>query len=212
LDIVHPLAAQYAERFSSPETELLASVAAAAKAQHPQPHMLSGHLQGRLLEMISSMIRPARILEVGTMVGYSSICLAAGLQPGGILHTIELREGDADIAENHFRNAGLQDQIQLYRGEALTIIPELHEVWDLVFLDADKVNYIAYYEMIMPRLKQGGYLVADNVLFHGAVLDEEIRGKNAEAIHAFNQHVRNDASVTCVLLPIRDGLTIICKN
>lgn len=212
MDIVHPLAAQYAERFSSPETALLASVAAAANAQHPQPHMLSGHLQGRLLEMISSMIRPARILEVGTMVGYSSICLAAGLQPGGILHTIELREGDADIAEKHFRNAGLQDQIQLHRGEALTIIPELHEVWDLVFLDADKVNYIAYYEMIMPRLKQGGYLVADNVLFHGAVLDEEIRGKNAEAIHAFNQHVRKDASVTCVLLPIRDGLTIICKN
>lgn len=212
MDIVHPLAAEYAERFSSPETVLLASVAAAANAHHPQPHMLSGHLQGRLLEMISKMIKPERILEVGTMVGYSSICLASGLQSGGMLHTIELREGDADIAENHFKNAGLQDQIKLHRGAALEIIPTLQETWDLVFLDADKVNYIAYYEMIMPRLRKGGYLMADNVLFHGAVLDEAISGKNALAIHAFNQHVRNDESVTCVMLPIRDGLTVIYKN
>lgn len=212
LDIVHPLAERYAARFSSPETDLLATVSAAAAANHAQPHMLSGHVQGGFLAMVSQMIKPKQILEVGTMVGYSSICLAAGLQPDGKLHTIELREADSDIAEQHFIKAGMHDKISLHRGDALQIIPTLHETWDLVFLDADKVNYVTYYEMIKPSIRQGGYLLADNVLFHGAVLHDEVRGKNAQAIHAFNQHVRDDDEVTCVILPFRDGLSLIRKN
>lgn len=212
LEIVHPLAADYAARFSSSEAELLASISAKAHADHAQPHMLSGHLQGILLEMIAGMIRPKSILEIGTMLGYSTICLAKGLDEHGCVHTIEMRDADADIAEMHFNKAGLQHMIKLHRGNAIEIIPQLNEVWDLVFLDADKVNYIAYYEMVMPRLVKGGYLLADNVLFHGAVLEDDVKGKNATAIHAFNLHVRNDPSVTVLMLPFRDGLTLIRKN
>ena len=212
VDIINPQAQAYAERYSSPEPELLREIAEYTNAHHAQPHMLSGHLQGRFLEMVSGMLRPRRILEIGTFMGYSAICLAAGLSEGGFLHTIELRDDDADIAEGYFRRANVTGRIILHRGNALEVIPALKEDWDLVFIDADKVNYTEYYKLVLPRLNSGGLIIADNVLFHGKVLEEPINDKNAKAIQAFNEYVEKDGSVEKILLTIRDGLLFIRKK
>ena len=179
---------------------------------HAQPHMMSGHLQGQFLEIISKLIRPKRILEIGTMVGYSSICLAKGLVEEGILHTIEMREQDAAIAKGNFIKAGLHEKIQVHVGDALEIIPKLNETWDLVFIDADKPGYIKYYELVKPRLRSGAVILADNVLFHGDVLQKEIKGKNAKAIHAFNEMLAADDEVEKIMLTLRDGLFLIRKK
>ena len=174
--------------------------------------MLSGHLQGQFLEIISKLLQPQRILEVGTMVGYSAICLAKGLAKDGVLHTIELRESDAAIAQQYFERAGLTHSIQLHIGNAKEIIPQLNETWDLVFLDADKTGYAEYYALIKPRLRKGGLILADNVLFHGEVLNEEIKGKNAIAIQAFNELIAADDEVEKMILTLRDGLFLIRKK
>ncbi|MHA4808168.1 O-methyltransferase [Flavitalea flava] len=212
MDIVNPLAQTYAERFSSPETPLLKEIAAFTYSNHPQSHMLSGPIQGKFLEMISWLLKPRRILEIGTFTGYSALCLAAGLEKGGQLHTIELREEDADIATDYFRRSNWGDRIILHRGNALEIIPALKETWDLVFIDADKVSYSAYYQLVLPKLRPGGVIIADNVLFHGQVLETEIEGKSAKAIHAFNELVAQDESVEKVMVTLRDGLFIIRKK
>lgn len=212
MDIVNPLAQSYAERFTSPESSLLQEIAAFTYSNHPQSHMLSGHVQGKFLEMISWLLRPMRILEIGTFTGYSALCLAAGLEKGGRLHTIELREEDARIADDYFRRANGQDRIILHRGNALEIIPALKETWDLVFIDADKVSYGDYYKLVLPGLRPGGVIIADNVLFHGQVLESEIEGKSAKAIHAFNELVAQDESVEKVMVTLRDGLFIIRKK
>jgi caffeoyl-CoA O-methyltransferase len=211
MDIIDPLAQAYAERYSSATTPLLEEIAAYTAANHPEAHMLSGPLQGKFLEILSRMIRPRRILEIGTFMGYSALCLAAGLAEDGRLHTIELREEDADLAEGNIRQANWQDRIILHRGNALAIIPTLDEVWDLVFIDADKTGYIDYYKLVMPRLRRGGLILADNVLFHGQVLRPEVEGKSAKAIQAFNEMVSLDRSVEKVMLTVRDGLFVIQK-
>lgn len=174
--------------------------------------MLSGHVQGKFLQFISEILRPQRILEIGTYTGYSAICLAKGLQPGGKLHTIEIREEDAKAARENFNEANVTDKIILHLGNALAIIPELTEEWDLVFIDADKTGYIQYYNLVLPRLRKGGIILADNVLFHGKVLEEKITGKSAKAIQSFNEYVSRDDSVEKVLLTIRDGLFMIIKK
>ena len=174
--------------------------------------MLSGHAQGQFLQLISQVAKPHKILEIGAFVGYSAIYLAKGLQPGGELHTIELREEDAATARANFNKANLQDKIILHVGNALEIIPTLEHEWDIVFIDADKVGYSAYYKLVLPRVKKGGLIIADNVLFHGEVLEAAIKGKNAKAIHAFNEMVRQDASVDKVMLTLRDGLLLILKK
>ncbi len=174
--------------------------------------MLSGHLQGQFLEIISKLVQPKRILEIGTMVGYSSICLAKGLAVDGVLHTVEMRETDAAIAQSNFEKAGLQGRIQLHVGNSLEIIPQLSETWDLVFIDADKTGYARYYELVKPRLRSGGLIVADNVLFHGDVLEEEIKGKNGKAVHAFNELIAADEEVEKIMLTLRDGLFLIRKK
>ncbi len=212
LELIHPQAEIYAATFSSPEDELLKNMAADTFQSHAHPHMMSGHLQGQFLEIISKLIQPRRILEIGTMVGYSTICLAKGLNHDGILHTIELREEDAAIAKSNFIKAGLDKKIQLHVGDALQIIPQLNETWDLVFIDADKPGYIKYYELVKTRLRSGGLLLADNVLFHGDVLEEEIKGKNAKAIHAFNEMIKADDEVEKIMLTLRDGLFLIRKK
>jgi len=212
VDIIHPLAQAYAERYSSSEPELLREIADYTNKHHSQPHMLSGHLQGRFLEMISRMLRPRRILEIGTFMGYSAICLAGGLAEGGLLHTIELRDADADIAEGYFRRANMTGRIILHRGNALEVIPALKEDWDLVFIDADKVNYTEYYKLVLPRLAPGGLIIADNVLFHGKVLEDPINDKSAKAIQAFNEYVERDGSVEKIMLTVRDGLLFIRKK
>lgn len=211
MEIIHPLAQAYAEKYTSAEDELLKEIAAYTTTHHPKSHMLSGHLQGVFLEMVSKMLRPQRILEIGTFTGYSALCLAKGLSANGKLHTIELRPDDAATAESFFRRSFYREQIILHVGDALKIIGELEESWDLVFLDADKENYITYFERVFPAVKPNGFILADNVLFHGQVLTPEIRGKNAKAIQAFNEYVAERKDVEKLMLPLRDGVYLIRK-
>jgi caffeoyl-CoA O-methyltransferase len=210
-NIINILAEQYAQNFSSKENEIAYAAAEETLQTHPHAHLQSSHLQGKLLETISALLQPAKILEVGTFTGFSALCLAKGLQAGGQLHTIELREEDAAIAQKNFDRSPLQKQIQLHIGDAHQIIPTLNETWDIVFIDADKTGYIDYYELILPLVKQNGLVIADNVLFHGDVLEDTIKGKSAKAIHAFNEHIKKDNRVEQVLLTVRDGLLLIRK-
>jgi caffeoyl-CoA O-methyltransferase len=212
LDWIIEKANDYAAAFSSAEEGLLAEISAFTAAQHPEPHMLSGHVQGRVLALLSAMIRPARVLELGTMTGYSALCLAEGMAETGILHTIEKRESDAITASAYFNRSSFRDRIIQHVGEALPLIETLNEDWDLLFLDADKINYVLYYEAVLPKMRSGGFIIADNVLFHGQVLEEEVKGKSAKAIHAFNQHVQADPRTENVLMTVRDGLMLIRKK
>jgi caffeoyl-CoA O-methyltransferase len=212
LDPINEIVTAYAERFSSPEPAQLQEIAAATVAQHPQHHMLSGHLQGRFLAMISKMIHPEYILEIGSFTGYSALCLAEGLTPAGQLHTIELRPQEAALARQNFYHSAQSGQIILHEGTAAAIIPTLPFIWDLVFIDADKTGYIQYYELVLPRVRKGGLIIADNVLFHGEVLNQPIKGKNAKAIQAFNEFVKNDERVEQVLVTLRDGLLLVQKK
>lgn len=212
MEIINTKAEDYAARFTTPTDSLLQEIEKYTLENHPHANMLSGPIQGKLLEMISRMIRPERILEIGTFMGYSALCLAKGLTSDGQLHTIDIRKEDADIAQNYFSKSLYSKQIILHVGNALDIIPTLNETWDLIFIDADKVNYINYYELTLPLLKKGGFILADNVLFHGEVLEENITGKNAKAIHAFNEHLEKDKRIQHVLLTVRDGLMLIQKK
>lgn len=212
MDIIDPLAEAYASQFTSPDEALLQEVAASTQAMHPHAHMLSGHVQGQFLAMISLLIQPRRILEIGTFTGYSALCLAKGLLKDGKIHTIELREQDAALAQANFNRSIDAGKIILHVGNALTIIPGLQETWDLVFIDADKVNYTQYYKLVLPLVRPGGVIIADNVLFHGQVLRQPVTGKNAKAIQAFNEFVQQNVEVDKVLLTIRDGLLLIRKK
>lgn len=212
MELVNTKAEQYAKNNTSALDTVLDEIEIYTLANHPHAHMLSGHVQGKVLEFFSKMIAPERILEIGTFTGFSGLCLAKGLPNDGKLVTLELREDDAAIAKNYFVKAGMEAKIDLHVGDALEIIPTLQENWDLVFIDADKVNYINYYELTLPSVKSGGWILADNVLFHGEVLEENVKGKNAKAIYAFNEHVANDDRVEQAMLTIRDGLLLIQKK
>jgi predicted O-methyltransferase YrrM len=211
-DLINDTINKYATSFSEPTDKLLQEIEEFTLNHHEHSNMLSGPLQGKLLEMLSKLLKPQLILEVGTFMGYSALCLAKGLQSNGFLHTIELRDADADIAQNYFTKSSQSNQIILHRGNALEIIPNLDKDWDLVFIDADKTNYVNYYELTLPRLKKGGVILADNVMFHGEVLNEKIRGKNAIAINAFNEHVAKDERVQQVIITVRDGIMMIIKK
>jgi caffeoyl-CoA O-methyltransferase len=212
MEIIDTKVENYAARFTSPTDNLLQEIEKYTMENHPQANMLSGPIQGKLLELISMMIKPGKILEIGTFMGYSALCLAKGLDKNGELHTIDISKEDADIAQNYFSKSLYTKQIILHIGNALDIIPAINETWDLIFIDADKVNYINYYELTLPLLKKGGFILADNVLFHGEVLEENITGKNAKAIHAFNEHLEKDNRIQHVLLTVRDGLMLIQKK
>jgi caffeoyl-CoA O-methyltransferase len=211
MDLTHPLAQQYAERYTSPDDPLLHEVFQYTIAHHPKAHMISGPLQGRFLEMVSCMLRPQRILEIGTFTGYSALCLAKGLMPDGRLHTIELREDDAATAKGYFDRSPHKEHIILHIGDALEIIGQLNETWDLVFIDADKVSYSDYFNRVLPKVRKNGFILADNVLFHGEVLAEKITGKSAVAIQSFNDDLLDRKDVERLLLPVRDGLMVIRK-
>ncbi|HXS54554.1 MAG TPA: O-methyltransferase [Hanamia sp.] len=211
-EIITEAATDYATRFSTATDELLKEIEKNTLENHAHSNMLSGPLQGKFLEMISALIMPTNILEIGTFTGYSALCLAKGLVPNGQLHTLELRPEDAALSQSYFAKSSHHNQIILHQGNALEIIPTLTQTWDLIFIDADKTNYINYYELTLPHLRKGGVILADNVLFHGEVLEENIKGKNANAIHAFNGHVANDERVEQVMLTLRDGLMIIRKK
>jgi predicted O-methyltransferase YrrM len=212
MELVNPLAEAYAEQYSTSDDALLAQIQIETKEQHPHAHMLSGPVQGRLLAFLSKMIQAERILEIGSFTGYSAICLAEGLTETGELHTIELREEDANTASLNFSKSKRNKQIHLHIGNAKEIIPSLDMEWDLVFIDADKTGYIDYYELIVPRLRKNGWIIADNVLFHGQIFEDPISGKSAKAIQAFNEHVLADERTEQVLLTIRDGLFLIKKK
>lgn len=211
MELVNLLAEEYAAKYSSEEDELLQKINLHTTKSHKHAHMLSGHVQGSFLTMLSDLLRPEKILEIGTFTGYSALCLAKGLIRGGTLHTIELREEDAAIARAYFEQSLYKSNIELHVGNAVKIIPTLHELWDIVFIDADKTGYIDYYELVLPSVKQNGIIIADNVLFHGQVLEHNVSGKNARAVQAFNEHIKNDRRVKQVLLTVRDGLMLIQK-
>lgn len=211
IELTPAIVEEYLSRYVSDEDALLKEVNEYTVKNHPRSHMMSGHLQGKFLEMISYMMRPERILEIGTFTGYSALCLAKGLKPNGFLHTIELREEDAATAKGFFSQSSLSQKIILHIGDALKIIGETDETWDLVFIDADKENYINYFNLVLPRLKPNGFILADNVLFHGQVLEREIKGKSALAIQAFNDYIQSRNDIEKVIIPIRDGLMLIRK-
>jgi len=210
--MIDPKAEKYVQQYSEPVDGLLSEIENYTLNHHAHSNMLSGPVQGKILEMFSKMIRPKNILEIGTFTGYSALCLAKGLETNGKLHTIELRPEDAELAQSFFTRSLHSNQIILHRGNALEILPQLHVEWDLIFIDADKTGYIQYYELTLPQLKTNGLMLADNVLFHGEVFEDEMKGKNAKAIQAFNEHVRNDKRVNQVILTVRDGLMMVMKN
>jgi caffeoyl-CoA O-methyltransferase len=210
-DIDFEKAHAYAERYSSPESGLLREITLYTEANHPKAHMLSGQLQGRFLALMSKLLRPRRVLDIGTFTGYSALCLAEGLTDDGILHTVELRAEDAAVARSFFEKSNVKGII-LHIGEAREIIGGFDEIWDIVFIDADKVSYTAYFNLVLPKLRPGGVIFVDNVLFHGQVLADEIRGKNAKAIQEFNDFVASCPHVERVLLPLRDGLFLLRKK
>ena len=211
MDLIHPSVQEYAEKFSSPEDALLKEVNDFTMQNHSESIMLSGHLQGKVLEMTSCMIRPRRILEIGTFTGYSALCLAKGLTDDGQLHTIELRDMDAERAKAYFLRSEYAGRIISHTGNALDIIPKLEETWDLVFIDADKPAYIEYFNLVLPRLRKNGFILADNIFFHGEVLEDEVKGKSAKGIKAFNDFIKGRTDIEKCVLTIRDGLCLIRK-
>ena len=212
MEFVLQSANDYALKHSSDTDELLNEIHTQTIQDHAEAHMLSGPVQGTFLTMLSKMIKPKRILEVGTFVGYSAICLAKGLEEGGVLHTIEKREEDAELSKQYIERSKYKDNIVVHTGDASTIIDTLKEDWDLIFIDADKTGYLSYYQQLIETVRPGTWFVFDNVLFHGEVLKENITGKNAKAITVFNEFIRKDDRVEKVMLTIRDGITLLYKK
>ena len=212
MEFIDLMIQQYAEKFTTEESDVLLQLNRETNAKVLMPRMLSGHLQGQFLSMISCMIQPERILEIGTYTGYSAICLAAGLKPKGILHTIDINDELEDMVRKYFDKANIADKIQYHLGNALQIIPTLNETFDLVFIDADKENYSAYFDLVIDKMKPGGLILADNVLWSGKIVEEiKPNDKSTKALHEFNLKVHHDSRVENVLIPIRDGILAIRK-
>tara|TARA_R110002124_G_scaffold57121_1_gene160388 strand:- start:1084 stop:1725 length:642 start_codon:yes stop_codon:yes gene_type:complete len=202
----------YCERNSDSENELLAGLNRNTHAKVLNPRMLSGHLQGRLLATFSKMIKPNRILEIGTYTGYSAICLAEGLSKDGHLITIDKNEELETMARAYFQKSEYASQIEYIIGNAMKVIDTVGDNFDIIFIDADKSNYLNYYEKTLPLLKVGGYIIADNVLWSGKVVSDLMKiDKDTQAILDFNRTVTSDQRVSNLLLPIRDGLMIVQK-
>jgi caffeoyl-CoA O-methyltransferase len=202
---------KYIEQHTTEESDVLQKINRHTHLRMLKPNMLSGHVQGRALAMLSKLIHPKYILEIGTYTGYSAICLAEGIQSGGKLITIdrneELRENNAGF----FEQAGVSDVVEPLFGNALTIIPQLNYTFDIVFIDADKVNYLNYYEMVIDKVQPGSLIIADNVLWKGKLIEPAHNDKDTKARAEFNEHIQNDNRVENILLSIRDGLFLIRK-
>ena len=215
MKFIDPLLLEYCEAHSSAETEVLKTVSRQTHLTQINPRMLSGHLQGRFLKMITQLISPKSVLEIGTYTGYSAICMAEAMAERTTIHTIELNEELEPLILANTKKAGCSDKVNLHIGNALKIIPQLLETitFDMVFIDADKENYPAYFELLRYKLKPGATIIADNVLWSGKVLDETERLADPEtmAIHEFNEMLAADTSFEKVILPIRDGITIARK-
>lgn len=212
MDIIDPFLNDYAVKYSSEESLVLKELNRDTFSKVLMPRMLSGHIQGRMLSMLSHMIRPKLILEIGTFTGYSALCFAEGLLEGGHLHTIDINDELTPMVKSYIAKAGMEDKITLHNGNASEIIPGLSGSFDLVFIDADKINYSLYYDLVFDKVRQGGFLIADNVLWSGKVLNMETADKDTLAIHQFNEKIKKDTRVEKVLLTVRDGLLIIRKK
>lgn len=200
----------YIGQNSTAEDDLLQQLSRETHVKVQMPQMLSGHLQGQFLTMFSTLLQPKRILEIGTFTGYSGICLAKGLPDNGLLYTIDVNEELAPMVKRYFEAAGIAPKAKQLIGDARTIIPALHETFDLVFIDADKANYANYYDLVFDKVRAGGYIIADNVLWSGKVVDEK-KDKDTLAIHSYNLKVAADKRVENFILPLRDGLNIARK-
>jgi len=203
---------QYIEQMSSPEEPLFKELERETYLRVLNPRMISGHIQGRLMEMIVRMLRPQRILEIGTFTGYSALCMAAGLPEGGIIDTCEVDDELEMMILSFFERSEHQSKIRLHIGSALEIAPKLGECYDLVFIDGDKREYTAYYDMLFEHglVRSGSWIMADNILWYGKVVEPVARGdKQTQAIIDFNRHVAEDERVENVILPIRDGINLI---
>jgi caffeoyl-CoA O-methyltransferase len=200
---------RYAEEHTTPHPELLQRLARETQDTLERPQMLTGTIEGRFLEFLVYMTGARRILELGTYSGYSSISMAAALPAGGHIDTCEVQERHAEVARRYVEEAGYSDRISIHMGPALETIARLEGEFDFVFIDADKENYVNYYEAVLPRLSERGLIAADNTLWSGRVLDESDQSEGTVAIRAFNDHVRDDDRVDCVMLSVRDGVTLI---
>ena len=199
----------YIEQHSQNEPELLAQLNKETYQKILLPRMLSGHFQGRVLSMLSKLIRPTNILEIGTYTGYSALCLCEGMQENGILHTIDIKEELVDFQRKYFDKSPWGKQIFQHLGEAVNIIPNLDLKFDLVFIDADKENYINYFQLILPKMNKGGIILSDNVLWSGKVLETlQPNDISTKELLEYNLLLKNDPRIETVLLPIRDGLTV----
>lgn len=204
----------YILRHIDPESDYLKALYRATHLYLLRPRMASGHLQGRMLKMFVRMIRPQQVLEIGTYSGYSALCLAEGLEEGGLLHTFEINDEQEDFTRHWLEGSPYADKIRFYIGDALQLVPQLGITFDLAFIDGNKRNYVDYYEMVMGCLRPGGYIIADNTLWDGHVLETDTSSSDTQTlgIKAFNDRVAADPRVETVILPLRDGLTLLRKK
>ena len=196
---------------STPEDPVLEDLFRQTHLRFVNPNMVCGHLQGRFLEMISKMIEPSTILEIGTFTGYSAICLAKGLKPGGRLYTIEQNDELAEFTHTYFVKASAGQKIEQITGRAQEIIPQLDLIYDLVYIDGDKREYCDYFNLVIDNVKTGGYIIADNVLWGGKAIEKDSDDPQTRGINEFNAMIKNQKNIECILLPVRDGVMIIRK-
>ena len=199
----------YAAQHTEDEPLLLQELNKRTHLNVLQPRMISGHFQGRFFSLLSKMVQPRTILEIGTYTGYATLCLAEGLHPEGVLHTIDIKEELTDLQREFFDRSGYGNQIVQHLGKAADIIPSLDTTFDLVFIDADKQNYAHYFDLVIEKMNRGGIILSDNVLWSGKVVEEvKHNDKHTQALMAYNQKIKDDPRVETVLLPIRDGITL----
>jgi predicted O-methyltransferase YrrM len=204
---------RYISEHSTPEDGVLEELYRQTHLYVVNPNMVSGHIQGKFLEMLSHMIHPARILEIGTYTGYSAICLARGLKSGGQLHTIEINDELYEMSTHYFALAGVTDKVTLHTGRAQEVIPSMTYTFDLVFIDGDKREYCEYYDIVFDKVRKGGFIIADNVLWGGKIESSEaLKDPQTKGVVMFNEKIRNDHRVEKIVLPLRDGLMLIRKK
>lgn len=204
---------KYIRDHSTPEDKVLEELYRQTHLYVVNPNMASGHIQGKFLEMVSFMIQPSAILEIGTYTGYSAICLARGLKNGGQLHTIEVNDELNEMSTHYFALAGVADRVTLHTGRAQDVIPALDTTFDLVFIDGDKREYAEYYRLVFDKVRRGGFIIADNVLWGGKIEGEEaLKDPQTKGVVMFNEMIRKDHRVEKIVLPLRDGLMIIRKK
>lgn len=204
---------KYIREHSTPEDKVLEELYRQTHLYVVNPNMASGHIQGKFLEMLAHMIHPSSVLEIGTYTGYSAICLARGLKSGGQVHTIEVNDELNEMSTHYFALAGVADRVTLHTGRAQDVIPSLKNTFDLVFIDGDKREYTEYYNLVFEKVRKGGFIIADNVLWGGKIEEEEaLRDSQTRGVVMFNEMVRKDHRVEKIVLPLRDGLMIIRKK